>query len=151
MGRHRHSGDVSAEMPDATEVLGPSVSQVPFSEVPAAPENPELELLRRDLAEKESELVRLRTELLARDEAKAPLPNSGPGKYRVINRHSPARLKKWEGEASGEQDAWNKYLQAALTKAVNPKDEAKRELKSVEQFIRDGAAAGFMRTIAKVA
>lgn len=151
MGRSRHSDDVPAEMPGATEAFGPSVSQVPFSEVPAVLDNPELELLRRDLAEKEAELQRLRTELLARDEAKAPLPDHGPGKYRVINRHSPARLKKWEGDAANEQDAWNKYLQAALTKAVNPKDEAKRELKSVEQFIRDGALAGFMRTITKVA
>ena len=160
MARHRHSEgdtpDVPAPQsevfgPAATDILAPSYKEVPapYVETPAAPDLT-AETFRRELAEKEAELQRLRAELLARDQAKAILPNSGPGEYLVVSRHSPARLKKWQGHAEHEQDAWSKYLQAALTKAVNPKDENRRAVKSLEAFIREGAAAGFSRTITKV-
>jgi hypothetical protein len=117
-----------------------------FTEVP----DPEAERLRRDLADREQELERLRAEIAARDAAAQPFPDSGPGTYRVTCRHAVGALKRWVGAAENERDAWAQYQRAAVKAAYNPNDKQQREVQAVEAFFRHGAVHGFHRTIEKV-
>ena len=112
--------------------------------------DPEADALRRQLAAQEVELDRMRAELAKRDAASQPLPNSGAGRYKVILRHSPSRLKVFECDADGEQEAWAKFQTEAIKKSWNPKDPDQRAVKSLERFLADGRVYGFDRTITKV-
>jgi hypothetical protein len=69
-----------------------------------------------ELAELRAENLRLMHELARRTVAETQLPNSGKGRYRVELRHSPASVKRLELDADGEQDAWDKFLQANFQK-----------------------------------
>lgn len=113
--------------------------------------DPEADLLRRDLAAKETEIEKLRAELASRDAASQPLSeDGGPGTYEIVVRHSPVRLKKFKCEASSEKDAWEQWCRAAMKQAWNPKDSHQREVKAFEVYLADGRATGFDRTIRRI-
>ena len=118
---------------------------------PVAGVDPEIDRLRSELARVESERDGLRNDIAQRDAAAQKLPDEGPGQYSVLVRHTPARLKKWEGEAASAQDAWSRYCQAAVKAAYNAKDVNQRAMKQVEAWLREGRTAGFQRTVTKVA
>lgn len=116
-----------------------------------APDVADAEQLRRDLAAKEKELDELRAALAQRDAAAQPLPDSGPGRYEVVVRHAPTKLKRFVTDAESEKDAWAKYVQAATKANYNDKDPHRRLLKQFEDYVANGRLHGYDRTIRKVA
>jgi hypothetical protein len=113
-------------------------------------QHPEVDRLRRELADKQKELESTQQQLAAATAPLQKLPDSGPGKYKVILRHSPSRLKEAVVEARNEDEAWNKFLQAAMAKTNNTKDPERRELKAFENHLRLGRLNGFARTVRKL-
>lgn len=125
-------------MADAPEGLGLDV------------EHPEVDRLRRELADKQRQLESVQQQLVAATAPLQKLPDSGPGKYKIILRHSPSRLKEAVIEAKSEDDAWNKFLVSAMAKNNNTKDPERRELKRFEDYLRQGRLSGYQRSIHKL-
>ncbi|HYE19101.1 MAG TPA: hypothetical protein VEA69_11690 [Tepidisphaeraceae bacterium] len=99
--------------------------------------------LRAKVAELEAEIQR-------RDAAAAKLPDSGPGKYRIVLRHSPAAIKKLVVEANGEADAWAKFVTANRLKLNNPQDPTRAALRAFEVSLQEGRLRGLSREITKL-
>lgn len=121
-----------------------------LSAVSPGHEHPEVERLRRELADKAAALKEVQEQLAATITPLKPLPEDGPGRYRVVLRHAPGRFKRLEIDADSPLDAWNKFVQAAMERNNNPKDPERRELKAFENFIRRGRFDGYDRDIKKL-
>lgn len=160
MAKNRPSPSVS-NMPERVDSIAEMVSQAKeeaASEiVPVDPDSPsvvgvdpEIDRLRRELAEKELALEAARAELATAAAAAQPLPDEGPGEYEIVLRHAPSRLKKFRVEATNGEEAWQKFCREAVKKSYNPKDKNDTAIKAFENYIRQGRLNGFDRAIKKV-
>ena len=123
--------------------------------------DPELDRLRTELADKDRELEEARKQLANRDAASQPLPNTGPGVFEVLWRHSPTP-KLWRYgtkpsrtcmvKAENEQDAWNRFIAGAikLLRVGKKPEEADMRCRLFNAALAEGRIRGYDRQILRL-